>query len=381
MRRIALVLAAALLFAACGTGATTDSTSAPVDAAAQATTLPPETTTTTEAPKELTLADFLPGWGTSAEDFDPEAEQERFQAEQVQMQEAIADCMADEGFEYIPFVPDEGDFFFAPFEDEDDFVETLGFGISTWILNDPYLNGDISEEEPKIGALFGREFEDPFANDPNNEIVEGLTEAEREEYYYVLHGEEPDFDFENATEEEMDEFFSNWQPTGCWAEAEQDVFSGQAFFAEFGDAFDDMFERAEADPRIIAIEVEWSACMADAGYTFSAMNEMYEYFSQRMDEIVTWPEPDFGEDFEEPDFDNMTEEELDAYFAEQEAFWQPQYDEAELKALNDEEIATAIANRDCSVDSEDVWQAVMAELEQQFLDENRDALEAFLDET
>lgn len=371
MRRIALVLAASLVFAACGTAATTDATNAPVDAGAQATTMPPEVSTTTEASKELTMADFIPGWGTSAEDFDPAAEQERFQAEQVQIQESIADCMADEGFEYIPFVPDEGDFFFGPFGDEDDFVETQGFGISTWILNDPYLNGDISEEE----------FEDPFANDPNSEIVEGLSEAEREEYYYVLWGDEPDFDFENATEAEMEEFFSTWQPTGCQAEAEQDVYAGQAFFAEFGDALDEIFERAEADPRIIAIELEWSACMADAGYTFSDSNEMYEYFSQRMEEVVTWPEPDFSEELEEPDFENMTEEEMDAFFAEQEDLWQPQYDEAELRALNDEEIATAIANRDCSVDSEDVWQEVMADLERQFLDENSEALEAFLDES
>lgn len=361
-----MVLAAAIVLAACGTGTTADENAVTTPAAASTdTSLPAETTTTTEVSKELTMADFLPGWGTSSEDFDAEAEQERFATEQREMQELIADCMADEGFEYIPFVPDEGAFFFGP-DLEDNFTETYGFGISTFILEDPFLQ----EEE---------EFEDPYANDPNQEIVENLTDAERDEYYYVLWGDEPDFDFENATEEEIDEFFADWQPTGCQSEAEQETYAQQAFFEEFGDAFEEMYTRAEADPRIVAVEQEWSVCMADAGYLFSESQEMFEYLQTKVDEVVTWPEPDFGGDFEEPDFESMTEEEMQAFFEEQEAFYQPQFDEAELKALNDEEIAMAIANEACASDDQDVWLEVMADLEQQFLDENREALEAFLD--
>lgn len=366
MRHVGILLAAAMVLTACGQGPTTEEGVTATTAAAQASdaTVAEETTTTTEAPRELSLADFLPGWGTSPDEFDAEAEQERFQAQQAEMQELIADCMADEGFEYIPFVIDESAFFFGP-DMEDDFVETYGFGISTFILNDPFMSGE--------------EDFDPFADDPNQEIVEGLTEAEREEYFFVLYGDEPDFDFENATEDEIDEFFSSWQPTGCQAQADQQVFVQQAFFEEFGDAFEEMFTRAEADPRIIAIEDEWSLCMTDAGYTFSASQDMYEYLQNKVDEIVTWPEPDFSSDIEAPDFENMTEEEIDAFIAEQDAMYQPQFDEDELKALNEEEIAIALANEACFVDSEEVWQEVMAELEEQFLDENREALEAFLD--
>lgn len=349
-----------LILGACG-GATTPAEDAAGATTSSSSTSTSTTTTTTTVPVELSLSDFLPGWGG---DFDEEAAQQDFVEREKQVQEQVADCMAAEGFEYIPFVPDEGAFFAGPFDDEN-FTETYGFGISTFLLEDPF------EEQFDEG-------DDPWADDPNFDIVESLTDAEREEYYFVLHGPEPDIDWENSTEEEIDEYFATWQPTGCMNEAQEEAFGGEQFFLEFDDAFSEMFERIEADPRIVGLQAQWSSCMAEAGHTFENQEEMYFSLQDRMDEVVTWPNFETIDQGEPPDFESMTDEEIEAYYEELDKLYQPQYDEAELLALNEEEISIAIADKACNADFEEVYREVQAEYEQQFIDENRTALEAFL---
>ena len=322
---------------------------------------------------ELTLNDFIPGF--SGADF----EETDWRAEELRVQQLVAECMAAEGFEYIPFVPSDvgGGFEYDEF-DEEEYVKQFGFGIATWVLQEEEF---IYDEE-----------NDPYAADPNRAIEEAMDELEREEYYRVLYGGEPEI-IENTPWEEIEamspeeqeafyeEAYSNWEPTGCMNTAWESIYEyGEAdtFYEEFGDDLDAFYERAQSDPRIVDIQSDWSACMAEKGHDYATQEDMYGYFygdefgegefSQRVNELVVYPEPDPSlfedlEEGEEPEFDPE--------------MWKPQYDIELLQPLIDEELAVALANYECSQGMNELWEEVYKDLERQFIEENLDALRAY----
>ena len=118
--------------------------------------------------------------------------------------------------------------------------------------------------------------------------------------------------------------------------------------------------------------------MAEKGHDYATQEDMYGYFygnefgegefSQRVNEIVIYPEPDPAlfedlEEGEEPEFDPE--------------MWKPQYDIELLQPLIDEELAVALANYECSVGMNELWEEVYQDLERQFIEENLDALRAY----
>ena len=388
VKRLLLIFAVlALVVAACG-GDTADTEQFGDDASGTEQAQPgegagegeePDAETTPSVPAgsgeegELTLNDFIPGFNPT--DF----EEQDWRAEEMRVQQMVAECMAAEGFEYIPFVPSDigGGFGYEEW-DEETYVREYGFGIASWVLEE---ENSVYEEES-----------DPWADDPNQEIVEAMDEAEREEYYRLLHGSEPEIimntpweEIEAMTPEEQeafyDEAYANWEPDGCFNEAYETIYShgeADAFFEEFGDDLDAFYERAQSDPRIVSAQNEWSACMADKGHDYATQEEMYSYFygdefgegefSQRVNELITWPEPDPSlledmEEGEEPEFDP--------------SLYGPQYDIELLQPLIDEEIAVATANYECSQGMNETWEEIYRDLERQFIEQNMDRLLAF----
>ena len=402
MKRLFVMLAAlAVLVAACGgtTSETTAANDASVTGASDGTnTSEGDSTESSDSSNpdeidlgddgELTLQDFIPG----AFSFDENTD---FRSEEMQIQQTIAACMAEEGFEYIPFVPTDigGGFGFDEF-DEEEYVKTYGFGVATWILQEEQFVYD--------------EDSDPYANDPNQEIVDAMDEFEMEEYYRVLHGGEPDIitntppeELEAMSEEELmafyDEAYADWQPDGCYNEAYEEAYGGgeadQAFWEEFGQDFEDMYSRAESDPRIVKAQADWSACMAEKGHDYATQDDMYGYFygtesagqwvegefQQKVNEVVTYPDYGFGEGVEEDSsggvattVGGVVEGEDGEY-----EYYGPEYDIEELQPLIDEEIAVAVANYECSKDMRDLFTEVYEDLEKQFIEENLDRLMAF----
>ena len=383
VKRVYVVLIAfGLVLAACG-GTSTDTT---VSAGAEDSQTTAGPTTTTVAPVEesdgvdlgedglLTLEDFIPGSNSNYEEID-------WRAQELEIQQTVSVCMAAEGFEYVPFAPSDIDGGFIEDEwDEETYVKEYGFGVASWVTDE--RNFGIGEE--------GDDFEDPYANDPNMAIVEAMDEFEREEYYRVLHGSEPDIieetpweEIEAMTQEEQeafwDEAYADWEPDGCFNEAYEDAYSqesAEAFYEEFSADLDAIYEQVESDPRILAAQAEWSSCMADKGHTYATQEEMYAYFwgdeygdgefSQQVNELITWPEYD-------PTVELTEEEENDP------SRWMPQYDIELLQPYIDEEIAVATANYECSKDGFELWEEVYNDLQQDFLDENMDRLLAFLE--
>ena len=161
---MAMIAALAVVAGACGGGSeetdsgsgTTGSTVADTASAGGSAT----TGTTAEAtgngddPEEgdpERLEDFL---GFSFDD--PEANAAFAADMERRVQESIASCMAQEGFEYVPAVRRQDFGFFA--SDQEDFARERGFGITTWF----------GEED-----LFSSGDEDWV--DPNAEIVNSLS--------------------------------------------------------------------------------------------------------------------------------------------------------------------------------------------------------------
>lgn len=351
------LLALALLAAACGGGGGGAEPEASEDS----------------TPGEETLADFF-GYANE----DPEAAEAEYREQENRIQESIRQCMAEAGFEYQPVLPPEGSFGFVDEEfDEGEWVRTQGFGITTW-----YGNEEVTEPE-RIEEWV----------DPNQEMLEAMSESESQAWNEALYGTE---------EEQMEDMVTEVDPetgeeyqvsygfgAGC---------SGKAYEAEYGEqqATEDlwmelnpemeaMYERVQADPRIVELDEEWSACMAEAGYEYESMSQMqesiYEDFQARFDAIVG-PNGGFADPFEgwtqeeiDAFFEEKSQEEIDAFFAEAEEASRADVDMDALTALQQEEIDLAVADFECRGDYYEVYQEVSEDYEAEFVEQNREILE------
>jgi hypothetical protein len=338
MRRLGitvLVLTLASVVAGCGSPAETDGGDAGAD-------------------DRESLADFIPGM-PSFDPADQAAAEAQYRQQEQQVQEAIRDCMAAEGFEYVPYTPSEDEFFSGP-ETEEEYAKEYGLGIAPDLLR----QGEFDE-----AAM--QEYED--AN-PNTAIVNAMDEAEQHEYYRVLYGDEPDIDFETATEEEIDAVYQDFQPDGCEPNAYEDVYAqdaSEAFYQEFGQAMEENFTRLEADPRIVELEQQWSSCMSDQGYDFADQQDASVYILRKLEEVGA-----------------ITDLEVDSegmgWGYGSEAIEPGSAIEAAVHEIADEEIEIAVASLSCRDGFEEVYQEVYQDAEARFIEEHRAELEQFRDE-
>ncbi len=191
------------------------------------------------------------------------------------------------------------------------------------------------------------------------------------------------------TEEEMqaydEEFQATYKPSGCQPIAYEEIFNsgGQAewesFDAEFGDALQEMEERMESHPDVIAHRDGIRACVEETGAEFLTEQDAYEYFEEQMSAAgLGWE--DQPDPFEGLDTTGFTEEDYDRIWQESANQLLPADKLAALAELQASEIATAVAIRDCGGG----WEAEMRELadvrieiEKEFLAENADRLAEF----
>lgn len=164
------------------------------------------------------------------------------EAEQFRLvQDAIAECMREQGFEYRPQTspPEQvnpADLGALPGTIE--FAEQYGYGITT----DPFrMTG---EEFPAEG------------DDPNAELLGDLTDAELAAYYAALYG--------TGTE------VTDWRDMGCTGRADHEVngtvpgLDEDAFAGLMSDLAD--LWSVTSDPSLEPLVAEWAECMSDAGY-------------------------------------------------------------------------------------------------------------------
>lgn len=331
----------------------------------------PEAAEEDTAAETESLSAFF-GW----DEEDPEASEARFREQEERVQEAVRQCMAEAGFEYLPQVQPEGSF--APVEEDmGEYARTQGFGITTWYGN-----------EEQDTSMPGEEWVDP-----NQEMLDAMSESEQQAWFDTLHGTEEEQMEDSRTEVDPETgeeiMVSEGWGAGCYGEANEAEYGDQsdsnALWEELNPAMETMYEQVQADPRILELDQEWSACMADAGYEFESMNTMYETvytdFQARFEEIVG-PNGGYADPFEgwtedqiTAFFEEKTQEEIDAFFAEAESQARTDIDQDALSTLQQEEIDTAVAAYECQGDYYEVYQEINAEYEADFIAANREMLE------
>ena len=238
----------------------------------------------------------------------------------------IVECMTRSGFEYIA-IDFAAQFATADGADDPDtraYVEANGYGISIRPAFD----------EPALDELV----------DPNDAIVEQLSDAELEAYELALFGEAPVDDQPVAPEDR----------SGCVAEAYDKVYAAQAelgtvenFFGEFGPELSELEERFLSDPRFLEIEAAWATCMSEAGFDVASRNEIFIERDRRMSDVAVDLDPE-----QEPT---------------------PAL-EARMEAVREWERNVAVAEWDCNAPNEDELRSLRYGYEALFLEVNSDRL-------
>lgn len=375
-----IAAAGALLLGACGASDATDAAPGADDA---------------EVVYTSPLGEFL-GWDQGV-DFDAEAAQVEFAQQEREAQEAIASCMAAEGFEYIPIdVSAQEAFFESQFEEDlewgsDEWIAKYGFGVSTQRFSQSQVGPDL------VGNTwndFGGEDEMPV--DPNQAYLETLSESERMAYEAALWGGPNDYpvplweeEGREPTEEEMDAFFAeaeaNYVPSGCENISYEEVYNGggdgqfEAFEEIFGEALDELYERLESHPDVIAYRADVQTCVEEQGLTYLSEEDAWEFFENELNAAgLGWDAA--GDPFEGIDTSDFTDEDFERVYREFEN--QPMAPD-KLEALAEvqaNEIAAAVAANDCGggwQNEQAALHSVQVELEEEFLAANADKLAEF----
>jgi hypothetical protein len=261
--------------------------------------------------------------------------EERMIAQQQLIEEHVAECMTEEGFEYIPVDQSQfGGFTTSGDEwdpDSREWVEEYGYGA---------INYPGRDDQPEPGEEFV---------DPNQEYVASLSESEMAAYYETLYGPQP-------TEEEMGEDGSyEYDPenAGCYGRAQlettgEDPYSSDEF-KPIMEALNEFYTNLQSDPALADLNDAWSSCMGEAGYSGFAT---------------------------QTDAQNSIYDELNEYY---ENVVEPVEDDPALDEIQEREIDLALADLECreSTDYRQQSLQLQFELEEEFIQEHKAELEAF----
>ena len=265
-------------------------------------------------------------------------------AQQNRVEQLVAECMSEQGFEYTPVDYSQMDDGFSPEPIEGDgpqwgteeYAKELGYGITTW-----EDTGETAEPMPIEG--------ESDWSDPNMEYVDSLSESAQQAYYEALSGPQP-------TEEEMESGDWEYDPenAGCYGKASDEVWNAGGNIWEdekYQGLLDEMnliYTSAENDPKIVAARSEWTGCMTDAGYPGLADQSAAQ-------EIIYTEMQEYWENGTEPD-------------------------EATMTGIRDRERALATADFQCAEKSRinEIQTEVQHSIEQDFIDSHKAELEELM---
>lgn len=278
-------------------------------------------------------------------------EQQAFYDEQTRAQEElIAQCMADQGFEFnaegsagYTMVGGEAAEDDGPAWGTVEYAEQYGYGAFTWYGEEDQGMGEVEEW-----------------TDPNADVIAAMSESELTAWYEALYGGSTEQEWD--PDADMEEYEWNWEDGGCtgWAQHESEQNNPQTQLwslmedPRFADLFEQMnavYEQSLTDPRTVELNAQWSSCMADAGFTFTDPNAAQQSFFDKANSV--WDDHDGSES------------------------WEP--DPAMMQQNKDDELATAVADFTCQekLGYQDEMLEIQFDLEQKFVDENKAALDEF----
>lgn len=180
--------------------------------------------------------------GCSASEPEESADAEELPAEFVEFKEtvlahedAVAECMRDEGFEYVADVP-------ADLQLEEAAV--------------------VAEQEGRDPAEALEEMGE--GEDPNGELLESLSESEQEAWHDALWGPEGDP-----------------SEVGCFDSTYEAVWGIDPRDPE--DGTEDIADEIEADPRVVEAEEDYLSCMHDRGYEIGSRDDLFRMVQERQE--------------------------------------------------------------------------------------------------
>jgi hypothetical protein len=222
---------------------------------------------------------------------------EQFADHVERTQALIASCMSEAGFEYIPVN-----------------VKAIEAAQKRVRLDPAFPR---VEYKKRWGYGESTRFDNPVRDiglGPNVRIWKSLPEADQEAYSQTLWGENPKSDFAFTLDEED---FS--ETGGCTRKAAEKVFTRDQLEGTYVNPKDVLVDE---DPRIEAARKKWSDCMRAKGYDYlEDQDEIIDEYRDRFDELLDGDDPT-----------ELTGERA-----------------AELKKLQSEEIAAALADVDCEI--------------------------------
>ena len=297
------------------------------------------------------------GRGPGAGDLEAIAEQQQLIEIEIQA------CMQAQGFTYVPEDNSDGLRFFLASANqgisEADYAATEGFGIST-----------------RFDAIFEGDIDLTDASDPNDEHLASLSEGERDAWQFALRGQPPERNeqgqlIDPETGEVLPPGRGQQATGGCRLEAQEAIRGDLDSLDDLSDAFAELDERIDADPRITELRREWSACMLDRGFDYDDTADARADFNQRIRPLLRSFFEASG--VQAGGRGGGQAGALQALAAQGLSDEQ----EAELSQLQDLEIATAVASLECAGDGPEEIAEITARYEAEFVAENRAALEAF----
>lgn len=280
-------------------------------------------------------------------DFD----QEKLDAQQAEVEELVAACMKEEGFEYIPNTQNSGGVVMSS-EDMDD-RET-----EEWVASNGYGMIQSAEQMAEQQAQ-SEEFVDP-----NAEYTASLSTSEQAAFYETLYGPGPSEEEMEAMEAGDGSYEYNWETAGCQGVAQNEVQGGamDAYndpkFAGLFEKMNELYTKTLEQPAVKELDAKWADCMADAGYTeFTSKNEAMMSISDAQNAF----------------YENQEVDEAGMPIAP---------DEAAMEELRQKEIDLALADFRCSEKLDYTQTTLEAQfaLEKQFVEDNKSELDALLAE-
>lgn len=266
------------------------------------------------------------------------------------IEEDIAECMKKQGFQYTPFVPPAVTFDVAVDEeegasaDDEGWVERWGYGIVAGV-GEVQLDGAVSDEP---------------VEDPNSTYYESLTVAEQLAYNETLYGPEQPAEGDGLSEGESGE------PGGCVGAAahREEVARRGPELAAFDDLIarmDSVWADFESHPGLVALNQAWSACMEERGEPgFDAQQDAADSIS------TAYASLRFASDSGSDEAQSAAPSDLSTETS------------AEVAALQKREIELALVDLACreETDYDATQAAIFVQIEQEFVDANKEELEA-----
>lgn len=194
--------------------------------------------------------------------------EEQFAGHVETVEQTIAGCMAEAGFEYVPVD-----------------VQTVQRA-QQYVRSDP----EVSRRDYHRRWGYGEttRFDDPVRTvglGPQNlRIFNSLAPADQVAYTHTLFGENPDMTFAWTLDEED---FS--ETGGCTRKGVAAAFTKQQLAGTYVNPKDVL---VESDPRIVEAVEAWKRCMRAAGYEgYEDQDELMEELGERLDELLDGDDP------------------------------------------------------------------------------------------